>query len=138
MGYLIEPNTEQIIQAKVTITEAELLAGGIIKNIPEFPAVRLKAYKVLYFLGQFSGTPYVTLSAGTIHIEIAGTGIPQFRFTGNPLLASPFFKTAPENTQPTAVIQYSVNSQLQIHSPAVFTGGTGDLTLYIGAFLFTV
>jgi hypothetical protein len=135
MGYLITQNN-QIITTSIVITEAELLAGGLIKNIPAFPAVRFKSYKVLYYLGVFNGTPYT--GAGSVHVEVGGTGTPQFRFTGGFLLSTPFFKTAPEVIPTTTGIQYTANSQLQIHVPNAFSGGTGDLTLYLGAILFTV
>ena len=137
MGYLIEPNETEIVKAKVIITEAELLAGNIVKSIPEYPGVRFKAWQVLYFNLLFNGTPYT--GANSIHIEAQGTSRWQARPASGFLSVSPFWIISPIAAQSGAstFIQFANNSELQIHSPLPFTGGTGDLTCYIGATLFT-
>lgn len=137
MGYLIEPNEKEIVKAKVIITEAELLAGNIVKSIPEYPGVRFKAWQVLYFNLLFNGTPY--LGANSVHIEAQGTSRWQSRPAGGFLTVSPFWIISPITSLQgaSAFLQFANNSELQIHSPTAFTGGTGDLTCYIGATLFT-
>lgn len=137
MGYLIEPNETEIVKAKVIITEAELLAGNIVKSIPEFPGVRFKAWRVLYFNLLFQGTPYTGASA--VHVQTQGASLWQARAAASFLTLSPFFIIAPISQQGAASngIQFANNSELQLHSPIAFTGGTGDLICYIGATLFT-
>jgi hypothetical protein len=135
MGYLIK-DIEDIVQATVTITQAELLAGSIIKVIPEYPATAGKAWSVLYFIGNFSGTAYT--GASTIHIEANSANLPQYRFGANPLQVTPFFKFAPVVNSIVASTQFIVNKGLEVHSPTAYTLGTGDITLYMAAKLFTI
>ena len=136
MGYLIEPPVPaQIVQAKVTITQAQLLAGGVIIPIPEFDAISSKIWVTSYLIAQFTGTPYV--GTGTIHIETLGASSPQFRFAANSLTGS-FMKFAPIITPTTNVIQFNQNRRLEIHVPTAFTGGTGSVQLYIVALLFDI
>jgi len=135
MGFLVKKAADEIVEAKVIITQAELLAGGIIKIVPEYPATAGKAWSVMYFIAQFSGTAYTGL--GTIHVEANGSTQPQFRFAAG-LLAGTLFKYAPIIAGIGNNIQFVINSGLEVHSPTALTLGTGDVTLYVGAKLFTI
>lgn len=137
MGYLIN-NDKEIVEAKVIVTEAEILAGNIVKDIPEFPAIRSKAWRVLYLNCQFSGTAYTGLF--TIHIQASGAPNFQARAAASLLTLTPFFLIGVISQQGSAssAVQFAVNDKLQLHSSGVATGGTGDLTCYIGANLFTI
>lgn len=135
MGFLVKKAADEIVEAKVIITQAELLAGGIIKIVPEYPATANKAWNVLYFIAQFNGTAYA--GASSIHVQTNGASFPQFRFAAG-FLTAPLFKNGSIQTPGAAVSQFVINSQLEVHSPTAFTLGTGDVTLYIGAKLFTI
>lgn len=135
MGFLVKKAADEIVEAKVIITQAELLAGNIIKIVPEYPATANKAWCVMYFIAEFTGTAYTGIS--TIHIEANGSNAVQYRFGGG-FLSGSLFKFAPIVTPGTASTQFLVNKGLEIHGPTEFVGGTGNVTLYIGAKLFTI
>jgi hypothetical protein len=136
MGYLIEaPLEQQIVNAKVTLTSADLLTPGYIFDIPEYPAVKDYFWQVLKFNANIvnGSTPYVGTSQ--IHIQSASSANYQSRFVGILMQqTSGVFTTADFNTTINATI-YTDNDNLQIHNPGTLTLGDADLNLYITAIL---
>lgn len=131
MGYLIEPNTKEIITAKVTLTSANLLTPGYIYSIPEYPKIAGYFWNVLYMNGEIvNGTvPYTGNSA--IHIQSSNATTLQLRFPGIYLQNVVGIW---ESATPAKVgTQYVVNDNLEIHNPGTLTRGDTELVLYIGA-----
>ena len=134
MGYLIEPNTKEIVTAKVTLTSANLLTPGYIYNIPEYPAVPNYFWNVIYMCGEIVNgtTPYLT--GGQIHIQNENAANFQYRFDSSVMMFLP-------GTFVRAVIGplqriYLQSDQLQIHNDlSGFIGGDTDLNIYVGATL---
>lgn len=134
MGYLIKAIPTEIVNAKVTLTSANLLTPGYIYNIPEYPAVPNYFWNVLYMCGQIVNgtTPYIT--GGQIHIQNENAPQPQFRFDSMLMTNLPGFFTKGVTIVPGR--NYLENDQLQIHNDATgFIGGDTDLNIYIGATL---
>jgi len=132
MGYLIEPNTKEIVIAKVTLTSANLLTPGYIYNIPEYAAVKGYFWNVLYMNGEITNgsTPYTGTSF--IHIQADGASGPQYRFTGVYMQGLPgvWSHASPSGGAAASYLQFK---QLQIHNPGTLTLGDTELVLYIGA-----
>lgn len=134
MGYLIEPNTKEIVTAKVTLTSANLLTPGYIYNIPEYAAVKGYFWNVLYMSGEIvnGSTPYT--GTGSIHIQAAAAAVLQLRFQGGYMQnAIGTWDTATAGGGGANVTRFSDNSNLQIHKQGIISGGDTELVLYIGA-----
>jgi hypothetical protein len=136
MGYLIKPQTDQIVTAKVTLTSADLLTPGFIIDVPEYPAVKDYFWQVLSMNGLIvnGSTPYTSTSA--IHIQASIASIYQWRFGGTFMgqntnswgSGTPLSGTG-NNTQ------FADNDKLQIHNPGTLLIGDNDLNIYITAIL---
>ena len=136
MGYLIKKSVQQIVTAKVTLTNANLLTPGYIVDIPEYPAVKNYFWQVLNLNGHIinGSTPYVGTSS--IHIQCSTAPEVQSRFTGGFLTsATNTWCNAPINSNNAGIIIFSDNDNLQIHNPGTLTVGDNDLDLYISAIL---
>jgi hypothetical protein len=131
MGYLIEP-TKEIVNAKVTLTSANLLTPGYIFSIPEYPKVAGYFWNVLYMSGEIvNGTTPYTGSSG-IHIQSAAAPTLQLRFAGTYMQNA--VGTWGHSLSPgTTGTQFSVNDSLEIHNPGTLTLGDTELVIYIGA-----
>jgi hypothetical protein len=137
MGYLIEAATaQQIVNAKITLTSAELLDPGYQIDIPEYPAVPGAYWQVLSMNGLIvNGTTSYTGISG-IHIQARNAADPQFRF------AAGYMSSAVNTWHFSTIItgisnpqQFKDNAGLQIHNPGTLTLGDRDLILYITAIL---
>jgi len=135
MGYLIKPQTDQIVTAKLTLTSADLLTPGLIIDIPEYPAVQDYFWNVIYMNGNIvNGTTSYT-GTSAIHIQTSTALNIQLRFVGT------FMNGAVNNWLTAGIaggsptIQFVDNDNLQIHNPGTLTLGDNDLVLYIGAIL---
>lgn len=136
MGYLIKPQTEQIVTAKVTLTSADLLTPGLIIDVPEYPAVKDYFWVVLNMNGNIinGATPYV--GTNSIHIQASTAAEVQSRFTGGFLSSvTDTWCNAPINSNNAGITIFADNDNLQIHNPGTLTVGDNDLILYISAIL---
>ncbi len=136
MGYLIKPQTEQIVTAKVTLTQADLFTTGFIKDIPEYPAVRDYFWQVLSVNAHITGgtLPYVGTSAP--HIQASTAPNIQYRFSGGYLQSAiNTWQFGFITTNTVNGIQFVDNDKLQVHNPTGLTVGDSDLILYISAIL---
>jgi hypothetical protein len=136
MGYLIKKVVQQIVQAKITLTQAELTTAGYTYDIPEFPATPNYFWNTLYMNGEIVsdiGTvPYVGIS--NIHIQARTAPNFQLRFGGG-------FMNNVIGTWHTTVVTtifntvYVRNAALQIHNLNALTVGDTALNIYVGAIL---
>lgn len=134
MGYLIEPQTDQIVTAKITLTSADLLAPSI-TDIPEYPATKNYYWQVLSMNGLINNGTIPYIGTSSVHIQASTATTPQFRFSGAFMaynIGTWGFATQTSLNNP---IQFVDNDNLQIHNPSGFTLGDSDLILYITAIL---
>lgn len=133
MGYLLK-NPNEIITAKVLLKSANLLTPGYIFDIPEYLAVKGYFWNVLYMSGEIINgtTPYV--GTGSIHIQTAGAPVLQLRFQGGYMQnAIGTWDISTAGGGGASVTRFLENSNLQIHTQGIITGGDTELMLYIGA-----
>jgi len=132
MGYLIEPNTKEIVTAKVTLTSANLLTPGYIYSVPEYPKVTGYFWNVLYMSGEIvNGTTPYTGTSG-IHIQASSAPTLQYRFTGT-YMQNALGTWGHSSSPGTTGTQFVVTDNLEIHNPGTLTLGDTELVLYIGA-----
>lgn len=134
MGYLIN-NPGEIITAKVSWINSDLLKPAFAYDIPEFPAVSGYFWVVLYFNAEIiedaGATPYTGTSA--IHIQAAAAANPQYRFIAAYMAAPVGTWDMGTNTGTGIGTKFAQNSQLQVHNPGTLTDGDTGLNIYIGA-----
>jgi hypothetical protein len=136
MGYLIKPQTDQIVTAKVTLTQADLFTTGFILDIPEYPAVKNYYWQVLAMSGHITGGTLPYVGTSTVHIQASTALTLQFRFQGTYMQSAiDTWQFANINTSATNGIQFVDNDKLQLHNPTALTVGDSDLILYISAIL---
>jgi len=136
MGYLIKPQTDQIVTAKVTLTSADLLTPGFIIDVPEYPAVKDYFWQVLSMNGNIvnGSTPYTSTSS--IHIQAANASIYQWRLAGTFMSQNTnSWESAQLLSSASSNIQFVENDRLQIHNPGTLLMGDNDLNIYITAIL---
>ena len=136
MGYLENPVTQQIVLAKVTLTQADLFTTGFVLDIPEYPAVKNYHWQVLAMTGLITGGTIPYVGTSSIHIQASTVTLAQMRFQGgyiqNPIGTWGFASFSSAGANP---IQFSDNDNLQVHNPTGLTLGDSDLILYISAIL---
>jgi hypothetical protein len=132
MGFVIKKIPFEIVTAKVTLTQANLLTPGFIYSIPEYPKVPNYFWNVIYMNGEIinGSTPYTGTSG--IHIQAANALTLQLRFTGIYMQNLPGIWGAATSGGGTGT-QYVFNDNLEIHNPGILTLGDTELNLYIGA-----
>jgi hypothetical protein len=136
MGYLIKPQTDQIVTAKVTLTQADLFTTGFILDIPEYPAVKDYYWQVLSMTGHITGGTLPYVGTSTIHIQASTALTLQFRFGGAYMQSAvDTWQYGTINTNPTNGICFVDNDKLQVHNPTGITLGDSDLIIYISAIL---
>jgi hypothetical protein len=135
MGYLIKPQTNQIVTAKVTLTSADLLTTGFILDIPEYPAVKDYYWQVLAMTGHITGGTLPYVGTSTIHIQASTAPTLQFRFQGGYMQSAVDTWQYGSAPNPTNGILFVDNDNLQVHNPTGLTVGDSDLILYISAIL---
>lgn len=137
MGYLIEKVVVDLVRAKVTLTNAELLAGGIVKSIPEYPAKKGYYWAVNYMIGFLNNqtTPFV--GGGNIHIQADAAIDYMYKFTTLWTAATTDQQTYAQPTTAWGNV-FLNNAELQIHKPLASTLGDGFMDIYIGAYLIAV
>jgi hypothetical protein len=139
MGYLIKPQTDKIVTAKVTLTSADLLTTGFILDIPEYPAVKNYYWQLLGMTGHITGgtLPYVGTSSP--HIQASTSTTFQARFNGGYLQSNvDTWQYGILTLNPSNAIQFVDNDKLQVHNPTALSIGDSDLILYITAILIKI
>jgi hypothetical protein len=135
MGYLIKPQTDQIVTAKVTLTSADLLTPGLIYDIPEYPAIADYFWNVIYMIGfvrDVNSPPTVYVGTSQIHIQTNSAPILQFRLQATIMQFTAV--STPGTIQSGFLLQqYLPNQNLQVHNPGTLTFGDTELDIYIGA-----
>jgi|LakMenEpi03Aug12_release.lakeMendotaPanAssembly.Ray.scaffolds.fasta_scaffold1519489_1 hypothetical protein len=136
MGFLIKKVAQQIVTAKVSLTQTDLNTAGFIYDIPEYPAVPGYFWNTLFMNGEIQNNFGITPYVGTTNIHIQASNAPnyQLRF-GAAFMSQPIFTW--HTTVVTTILGqvYQRNDKLQIHNVNGLTVGDTNLNIYIGAIL---
>jgi hypothetical protein len=136
MGFLIKKAVQQIVTAKITLTNADLTTSNFVVDIPEYPAIANHYWLVIYSSAEIvnGSTPYTNQSV--IHIQSANATNVMFRFDANLMQANTgTFRFAEIRTGTLNSVQFVINDSLQIHNPTALLAGDNELNIYIGAIL---
>ena len=139
MGYLIKPQTDQIVTAKVTLTQADLFTTNFILDIPEYPAVQNFYWQVLSMNGHITGGTLPYVGSSVVHVQASTANTSQLRFGGTYInSAINTWQFAAMNSNPINGILFVDNDKLQVHNPTALTIGDSNLDLYITAILIHI
>ena len=136
MGYLIKKSVSDLVRAKITLTNAELLSG-VIKSIPEYPAIKGKYWAVNYMIGFLNNQTIPFVGGASIHIQADTANNYQSKFV-NLWIAATSDQQAFSGTSTGWDVNFVTNAELQIHKPLPSTNGDGSMDIYIGAYLIEI
>jgi hypothetical protein len=135
MGYLIKKVAQQIVTAKVTLTQANLFTTNYIADIPEYPAIKDYYWQVLSMTGHITGGTIPYIGTSTPHIQASTATTLQTRFQGGYMQSNVNTWSYGVTPTPANAIEFVDNDNLQVHNPTGLTIGDSNLDIYITAIL---